>query len=122
MVGDSLVGFSNNGSAVDINIMPDGLIQRVDVVTGGASAAYGSDALAGAVNFVLDTKFTGIKGEVRGGISTYGDDRQYALSFTAGTPLADVRGHFLLNLEGPLPGRRASRHPSLEQYRPLDWR
>ena len=80
VVGSTLSGFNNNGSAVDVNIMPDALISRVDVVTGGASAVYGSDALAGVVNFVLDKKFTGIKGNVQGGVTTYGDDAQYALS------------------------------------------
>jgi iron complex outermembrane receptor protein len=49
---------------VDANIIPQALVQRVDVVTGGASAAYGSDAVAGVVNFVLDTKFDGVKGSV----------------------------------------------------------
>ena len=47
---------------VDTNVLPQLLMQRVDVVTGGASAGYGSDAVAGVVNFVLDKKFTGIKG------------------------------------------------------------
>jgi iron complex outermembrane receptor protein len=99
VVGGTLVGFSNNGSAVDINIMPDGLISRVDVVTGGASAVYGSDALAGVVNFVLDKKFTGIKGNIQGGITTRGDDEQYAVTLTAGVPFANDRGHFLFSAE-----------------------
>ncbi len=49
---------------VDANNFPQALIQRVDIVTGGASAAYGSDAVAGVVNFILDREYTGIKGEV----------------------------------------------------------
>lgn len=53
----------------DVNLFPQMLISRVDVVTGGASAAYGSDAVAGVANFVLDTNFTGLKGEIQGGIS-----------------------------------------------------
>lgn len=52
---------TNSGGSVDINIIPQGLVSRVDVVTGGASAAYGSDAVAGVVNFVLDTKLKGFK-------------------------------------------------------------
>jgi iron complex outermembrane recepter protein len=64
---------SNSMGAVDINILPQGLVRRVDVVTGGASAAYGSDAVAGVVNFVLDTGLRGVKGELRGGVSTHGD-------------------------------------------------
>src|SRR6185437_12707920 len=74
-------------------------ISRVDVVTGGASAVYGSDALAGVVNFVLDKTFTGIKGDIQGGITTHSDDEQYAASVTAGVPFANGRGHFLLNIE-----------------------
>lgn len=64
---------TNSGGSVDINILPQGLVSRVDVVTGGASAAYGSDAVAGVVNFVLDTKLKGFKAEALGGISTHGD-------------------------------------------------
>lgn len=96
VVGSTLSGFNNNGSAVDINALPNGLISRVDVVTGGASAVYGSDALAGVVNFVLDKEFTGWKGEAMGGISNYGDDESYKVNLAYGTPFADDRGHLLL--------------------------
>lgn len=64
---------SNSMGAVDINMLPQALVRRVDVVTGGASAAYGSDAVAGVVNFVLDTSLRGMRGELRGGVSTRGD-------------------------------------------------
>ena len=84
---------------VDINDVPQELVQRVDVVTGGASAIYGSDAITGVVNFVLDKTFTGIKGEVSGGVTTYGDDRSYKVSLTAGAPFANDRGHFLITGE-----------------------
>lgn len=88
-----------NGSIVDINVIPNAFIKRVDIVTGGASAAWGSDADAGVVNFVLDQDFTGIKGKVQGGVSTYGDRGNYTLSLGVGTKFADGRGHFLLSLE-----------------------
>src|SRR3546814_20712244 len=61
--GRRVVG-SGMSPAVDVNLLPQNLVQRVDVVTGGASAAYGSDAVAGVVNFILDTKFTGVKGSL----------------------------------------------------------
>lgn len=61
---------SSNGST-DTNLIPQMLVERVDVVTGGASAAYGSDAVSGAVNFILDKKFTGLKADIQRGISTY---------------------------------------------------
>lgn len=68
----------------DANIIPQALIQRVDVVTGGASAAYGSDAVAGVVNFIIDNKFKGIKGAVQYGISSRGDDPEQKASLAAG--------------------------------------
>ena len=46
--------------AVDVNSIPTGLIKRVDILTGGASAVYGSDAVAGVVNFILDDRFVGV--------------------------------------------------------------
>ncbi len=96
VVGSTLAGFNNNNGAVDVNTVPTGLVSRVDIVTGGASAAYGSDALAGIVNFVFDKEFTGIKGDVQGGITTYGDNENYKVSLTAGVPFAGGRGHLLL--------------------------
>ncbi|MGE3476404.1 MAG: TonB-dependent receptor [Rhodospirillaceae bacterium] len=99
VVGATLSGFENNGSSVDVNVIPNDLVSRVDVVTGGASAAYGSDALAGVVNFVLDRTFTGVKGSIEGGITTYGDNEQYKVGLTAGTPFAGGRGHVLISGE-----------------------
>lgn len=91
---------ANTGfSAPDVNTVPNALISRVEVVTGGASAAYGSDALAGVVNFVIDHKFTGIKGSIQGGVTTYGDDANYLGSLTLGKSFADGRGHLLLSGE-----------------------
>lgn len=84
---------------VDANSIPSALVKRVDIVTGGASAAWGSDAVAGVVNFVLDRDFTGVKGSVQGGITTYGDDKNYRVSLSAGTGFADGRGHFLISAE-----------------------
>jgi iron complex outermembrane receptor protein len=87
-------------AAPDINTIPNALISRVDIVTGGASAAYGSDALTGVVNFVLDRDFTGVKAEAEGGLSTYGDDAQYKAALTFGTGFGPgSRGHFLLSGE-----------------------
>jgi iron complex outermembrane receptor protein len=69
------------------------LLQRVDVVTGGASASYGSDAVGGVVNFITDKKFEGFKANVAGGITTYGDDKQYLLQAAAGRSFFDGRLH-----------------------------
>jgi len=80
----------------DAKLFPDLLISRVDVVTGGASAVYGSDAVSGVVNFVLDKEFTGVKGNVMGGITSRGDHEQYKAAIAAGTPFASGRGHVLI--------------------------
>ena len=81
---------------VDINAIPQALVNRVDVVTGGVSSVYGSDAVAGVVNFVLNKTFTGIKGEVSGGETRYADGQNYKLNLVAGTKFAGGRGHIIL--------------------------
>lgn len=86
-------------ATVDINTFPQMLISRVDVVTAGASAIYGSDAVAGVVNFVLDKQFTGIKGEVAGGMTSYRDNKNYQLGLAGGFGFAQGRGHVLLSGE-----------------------
>ncbi|MFN3352852.1 MAG: TonB-dependent receptor domain-containing protein, partial [Brevundimonas sp.] len=93
------IGASTLTGFVDVNNIPQALVKRVDVVTGGASAEWGSDAVAGVVNFVLDKDFTGVKGLVQGGVTTYGDDRNYNIQLTAGTKFAGDRGHFLISGE-----------------------
>jgi outer membrane receptor protein involved in Fe transport len=84
---------------VDLNTLPQALISRVDVVTGGASAAYGSDAVVGAINLVLDKNFSGIKGGIQGGISKYGDGESNRYSLAAGRSFAGGRGHVEGSLE-----------------------
>ncbi|MDY6946941.1 MAG: TonB-dependent receptor [Pseudomonadota bacterium] len=90
---------TSGNSAPDINSFPNALIERVDVVTGGASAAYGSDALSGVVNFVIDHDFTGFKGEVQTGMTKYEDDKSISAQLSYGTPFADGRGHVLMSGE-----------------------
>jgi outer membrane receptor protein involved in Fe transport len=96
--GQRSVGSTITG-AVDVNTFPQGLIKSVEIVTGGASAAYGSDAVSGVVNFILDKEFTGFKGSIEAGETYYGDDDQYRVNFTAGIPFASDRGKVLLNAE-----------------------
>ncbi len=90
---------SRADGVVDVANIPQALVQRVDMITGGASAIYGSDAVTGVVNFILDKSFTGVKGEVSAGLTTYGDDFSYKTVLTAGVPFAGGRGHWLLNGE-----------------------
>jgi len=93
--GRRVVPTATSGST-DINNIPSELVSRVDVVTGGASAAYGSDAVAGVVNFVLDTDYTGIKGNVEGGISSRGDGETLKSSLSFGAQIGE-RLHVLLS-------------------------
>ena len=96
--GQRSVGSLTTG-VVDINTFPQQLIQRVEVVTGGASAVYGSDAVSGVVNFIIDKQFTGVKGEVSGGVTSYGDDKNYKIGLSAGFGFGGGRGHVLLSGE-----------------------
>src|ERR1700744_5162363 len=90
---------SNADGTVDIDTLPQMLVSRVDVVTGGASAVYGSDAVTGVVNFVVNKKFDGLKFDVNSGISTYADAMSYNLGVAAGTDLFGGRGHLEASLE-----------------------
>lgn len=96
-IGPSSESGASTAGEVDVNEFPDPLIKRIDIVTGGASAQYGSDALAGVVNFVLDKDFTGIKGSLQGGGTIYADDWQETGSLTAGFGFMGGRGHVLLS-------------------------
>ncbi|MET1755724.1 TonB-dependent receptor [Novosphingobium sp. RD2P27] len=95
--------------AVDVNTLPTSMVQRVDVVTGGASAAWGSDAVAGVVNFILDDKYTGIKGEANYGVTEKGDGSAYRLELTGGMPFAGGRGHIVVSGQYAKSGRVQAR-------------
>ena len=84
---------------VDTNVIPSSLVSRVDVVTGGASAAYGSDAVSGVINFILDTSYTGVKGSAQVGVSDYGDDLSSGFDIAAGFDVFGDRGHVLLSFD-----------------------
>ncbi|HUO21959.1 MAG TPA: TonB-dependent receptor [Caulobacteraceae bacterium] len=88
---------SPNGT-VDVDMIPQLLIQRVDVVTGGASAVYGSDAVTGVVNFITDTKFKGFKFNAQAGISQHSDGATQDVAAAWGGNIGD-RGHMLLSYE-----------------------
>lgn len=90
---------SATSGVVDVNTFPQGLIERIEVVTGGASSAYGSDAVSGVINFILDHDFQGIKGDYEYGVTTYGDGPNHKVSLTAGTGFAGGRGHIVVSGE-----------------------
>lgn len=93
---------SNPSGTTDIDTLPQMLVSRVDVTTGGASAVYGSDAVTGVVNFILDKNFTGVKFEASGGISKYWDGESGKFGIAAGTSILGGRGH----IEGSFRYRR----------------
>jgi outer membrane receptor protein involved in Fe transport len=80
---------ANPDGTVDVNIIPQQLIQNVETITGGASTAYGSDAMAGVVNFRLRQDFTGLQITGNTGITEKGDAATYDLSGIAGVKLGD---------------------------------
>jgi outer membrane receptor protein involved in Fe transport len=86
-------------ATVDVSLLPTNLIKRVDIVTGGASAAYGSDAVTGVVNFILDNEFEGFKAGLAAGISSFGDDQEYKVTATYGQSFGGGKGHFVTSAE-----------------------
>lgn len=95
-VGSDILG---DGTPVDVNAIPTDLIERVDLVTGGNSAVYGSDAIAGAVNFVLKDDYEGVQLRAQNGISKYGDANNYFISGLAGTNFGGGRGNIAIAAE-----------------------
>jgi outer membrane receptor protein involved in Fe transport len=96
--GQRVVGANVTG-VPDISMFPQLLVKRVDVVTGGASASYGSDAVGGVVNFITDTHFEGFKGNVLGSITKYGDDETALVQAAYGKSFMDDRLHVVLSGE-----------------------
>lgn len=87
------------GGQVDLNVIPSIMIDHTDVVTGGASAAYGSDAVAGVINIVLNNKFEGLKLQVDGGETTYGDGGDIHTGLMWGKGFFDGRLHNVIGAE-----------------------
>ncbi len=84
---------------VDVDVIPQMLVQRVDTVTGGVSAVYGSDAVTGVVNYVIDKKFNGLKAMAQTGVSEQGDGRKVDVGFAVGKRILNDRGHFEASYE-----------------------
>jgi iron complex outermembrane recepter protein len=110
--GRRVVSSSRLG-ATDIGVFPTALIQRVEVVTGGASAAYGSDAVGGVVNFVLDTGFNGLRADAHRGTTERGDGASLGVSLAGGMPLGE-RLHVIGSVEYEESNR-------IETYQGRDW-
>lgn len=89
---------TTSGGTVDINSIPTALIQDVEVLTGGASAVYGSDAVAGVVNFILKDDFEGVQTSVGYEVTDENDASIWSADFTIGGNFADGRGNVVFNL------------------------
>lgn len=87
---------SGNTGVVDLNTIPVALLKRVEVVTGGASAVYGSDALAGVVNFIFNDRFEGAQLGLTSQITERGDGHLFDANLTVGGEFADGRGHMTM--------------------------
>jgi outer membrane receptor protein involved in Fe transport len=90
---------TNQGGSVDLNFIPSVIIDRMETVTGGASASYGSDAVTGVVNILLDKDFTGLRLESDYGASGDGDGDNRGFGLAAGKELFDGRGHVVVGYE-----------------------
>jgi len=95
--GRRFMSASSNG-VVDIASIPDALIENVEIITGGASAVYGSDAIAGAVNFLLRKDFQGLEASYTHGETFKGDGAHDKFDLTLGSSLDDGRGNAVLSI------------------------
>lgn len=99
--------------AVDLNTIPAQFIERVEILTGGASSLYGSDAVAGVVNFVYKDDFEGVEFEVKSGESFEGDTEETQYNLTVGGNFADDKGNIAVHMaytdQGPLYSRDRDR-------------
>lgn len=88
VVGSTVSGGSfTPANTVDLNLVPTSLLERAEVVTGGASAAYGSDAVAGVTNLILNRKLRGVKASVQYGLTERGDNREFQASLAGGAQI-----------------------------------
>lgn len=95
--GRRVVSNSHSSNSVSLSTIPTGMVQRVEVITGGASAAYGSDAIAGVVNIITQQDKEGFSFKARGGESSEGGAREYTLDLNYGTEFANGRGYMYVS-------------------------
>lgn len=89
----------NGSGVVDINSIPSAAIERVEVISGGASSTYGADAVGGVVNFILKRNFTGLNIDTQYGISQEGDGDEFRIATLFGASLDDGRGNVMMGME-----------------------
>ena len=101
----------NGQMVVDVNTIPSAVIDHVEVITGGASAVYGADAVGGVVNFILKKNFQGLDLDTQYGRTEAGDGDEFKFSALMGTNFADGKGNVTLSAE------RYERQPSYQRNR-----
>ena len=89
---------STLGNQVDLNIIPIALLERTDVLTGGAVTSYGADAVTGLVNFITKSNFQGLDVSANYGVTERGDGQTYRIDLTTGANFADGNGNVVLGL------------------------
>ena len=89
----------NGQLVVDLNTIPSAAIERVEVITGGAAAVYGADAIGGVVNFILRRDFEGVEFSGQTGISEEGDGDETSINGLLGAAFADGRGSVMLGAD-----------------------
>lgn len=97
--GRRSVGGFEGSQAVDIGSIPAALVERIEVLTGGASALYGADAVTGVVNFILKDDFEGFEADLRGGMSGEGDAEYISFQALAGVNFDNDRGNIVLAVD-----------------------
>ena len=118
--GERWVSSGARTSAVDLNTIPSALIDRFEVVTGGAAAIYGADAVTGVVNVIMKNKMSGVDMSATSGISSRGDANQDNVSIATGGTYADGRGQFVIGADYTYtaPISDESRFPNRVAYYP----
>ncbi|WP_283711145.1 TonB-dependent receptor [Pseudoalteromonas prydzensis] len=91
------VGSRAGSAAVDMNTIPSALIKRVEVITGGASAVYGADAVSGVINIITKDDMQGLEVDAQVGASSEGDGERYHISLTGGSNFANDKGNIYVN-------------------------
>ena len=96
--GRRVVGNSKSNNAVSMSTIPAGMIERIEVITGGASATYGSDAVTGVVNIITQSQKEGFTAKTRGGETLEGGGKEFTLDINYGSSFADERGYMFMSV------------------------
>lgn len=120
--GRRVVSNSGNGERVSLNTIPAGFVKSIEVTTGGASAIYGSDAIAGVANILLEDSLDGFRGNVRYGKADRSGEQETTVDLTLGKKFADGRGYVLLGVTYDRETAIFADETRPDSLRGLEWR